>query len=255
VSADVQDRSGAGEQADEATLVQLAKDGNGAAFGELASVHRAGLRARCYRIIGSAADAEDAVQEGLLRAWRGLAGFQGRGSVRSWLYAIVTNAAVDVTRQRSRREVPAGFAPTVSPAGPAAGLAGQSGPGARSDAWTAADIRVSPEARYEQRESIELAFQLILHRLPASQQAVLLLREAVGYSTADIAAQLGTTPASVNSALQRARAALRRGQRASGQHPTGDATRALIHRYADALAHGDADALISMLTTASSCRH
>jgi RNA polymerase sigma-70 factor (ECF subfamily) len=235
-------------------LLELARDGDERAFGELVGAYRAELRAHCYRIIGSLHDAEDALQEGLLRAWRGLAGFQGRGSVRSWLYAIVSNAAIDLTRQRSRRELPLTFGPSA-------------GPGAELDPpltdypwldpypddWLTGDAYLSPEAQYEQRESIELAFLVALQQLPPLQRAVLLMRDVVGFSTAEIASQLGTSTASVNSALQRARAG------ASGRIPVtsqqsvlralGDErTRTLVQRYSDAIERGDADTLISMLT-------
>jgi RNA polymerase sigma-70 factor (ECF subfamily) len=238
---------------DEARLVELARGGDGRAFGELAAAYRAELRAHCYRMTGSVADAEDAVQEGLLRAWRGLAGFEGRGSVRSWLYAIVTNAAHDVARHRSRRELPVAFGPPAGPASePGPPLTGQQWPGPYPDGWLAPEARLSPEARYEQRESVELAFLVALKHLPALQRAVLLLREVVGLSTAEIASQLGTTAAAVNSALQRARAAVR-GRLPAASHqqvlraPADDRVAALAHRYADAIERGDADTLIAML--------
>jgi len=241
-------------RADEERLVGLARDGDGRAFGELASTYRGELRAHCYRMTGSVADAEDALQDGLLRAWRGLAGFQGRGSVRRWLYAIVTNAALDLARQRSRRALPVPFGPIPGPgADLAAPQADRLPLGPYPGAWLGADGRLSPEVRYEQRESVELAFLVALRHLSALQRAVLLLREVVGLSTAEIAAQLGATTASVNSALQRARAVVpsrvpaasqQSAQRAVGDH----AIRTRIQRYADALEYGDAGTLISMLT-------
>jgi RNA polymerase sigma-70 factor, ECF subfamily len=244
--------------ADEVRLVGLACAGDQGAFGELAGAYRAELRAHCYRMTGSVADAEDALQEGLLRAWRGLAGFQGRGSVRSWLYAIVTNAALDLARHRSRREVPVSFGPAAGPEGgfdPP--LTDQPWLDPYPDHWLAGDARLSPEARYEQRESVELAFLVALQHLPPRQRAVLLLREVVGFSAAEIAAQLGTTAASVNSALQRARAAVRSRLPATSQQSAlrarGDQqTRALVQRYADAIERGDADTLIAMLTADAS---
>jgi RNA polymerase sigma-70 factor (ECF subfamily) len=235
-------------------LLQLARDGDDSAFGELAAAYRAELRAHCYRIIGSVPDAEDALQEGLLRAWRGLHGFEGRGSVRSWLYAIATNAALDFTRSRSRRELPVAFGPSASPGTDlSAPLTEQPWLDPYPDHWLADDVRLSPEARYEQRESVELAFMVALHRLPPLQRAVLLLREVVGFSTAEIASQLSTTAQAVNSALQRARAAVRSGRAASTQQSVlrdlGDKrTRAIVQRYSDAIERGDADTLISMLT-------
>jgi RNA polymerase sigma-70 factor, ECF subfamily len=239
-----------GMRPDEMALLTLARNGDQDAFGELAGAHRAELRAHCYRMLGSVHDAEDALQEALLRAWRSLSGFEGRSSVRSWLYAIATNAALDVARQRARRELPVGF-----------GLAGSSDPSQADplwlepypDQWLADDRVLSPEARYEQRESVELAFVIALQYLPPLQRAVLLLREVAGFPTAEISRQLGASPAAVNSALQRARAAARDRLPDASQQATlrqlGDQrTRALVQRYADALERGDADTLISMLT-------
>jgi len=182
-----------GARADEMKLLKLARDGDDSAFSKLAGKYRAELRAHCYRIVGSVADAEDAIQDGLLRAWRGLPGFEGRGSVRAWLYAIVTNAALDLARHRSRRELPVAF-------GPSASLGAELDPPLPEqpwldpypDRWLTDDTRLSPEARYEQRESVELAFVIALQHLPPLQRTVLLLREVVGFSTAEVASQLGT---------------------------------------------------------------
>ena len=241
-----------GMQPDEIALLALARDGDQDAFGELAGAHRAELRAHCYRMLGSVHDADDALQEALLRAWRSLSGFEGRSSVRSWLYAIATNAALDVARQRARRELPVGFGPAGS-----AGLdSSQADPlwlEPYPDQWLADDRASSPEARYEQRESVELAFVIALQYLPPLQRAVLLLREVAGFPTAEISRQLGASAAAVNSALQRARAAARDRLPDADQQATlrqlGDQrTRALVQRYADALERGDADTLISMLT-------
>jgi RNA polymerase sigma-70 factor, ECF subfamily len=243
-----------GARPDEITLLTLARDGDQNAFGELAGAHRAELRAHCYRMLGSLDDAEDALQEALLRAWRGLSGFEGRSSVRSWLYAIATNAALDVARQRSRRELPVPFGPSAS--GDAGLDPSQAEPlwlEPYPDRWLADDGASSPEVRYEQRESVELAFVIALQHLPPLQRAVLLLREVAGFPTADIASQLGTSAAAVNSALQRARAAARdrlpaRSQQATIRQLGDERTRALVQRYADALERGDVDTLISMLT-------
>ena len=239
---------------DERALLKLARDGDEGAFGELVEAHRAQLRAHSYQMLGSVHDAEDALQEALLRAWRGLAGFEGRSSVRSWLYSIVTNAALDITRHRSRRELPVDF-------GPAAGEADHLGATVRDpvwlepypDRWLTGDAGSSPEAAYEQRESMELAFIVALQKLPPLQRAVLLLREVVSFSAAETADQLGTSVASVNSALQRARAGVRGGLPASSQQETlralGDQrTRAIVGKYMDAMERGDADTLVGMLT-------
>jgi RNA polymerase sigma-70 factor (ECF subfamily) len=239
---------------DERALLAQAREGDEGAFRELVEAHRAELRAHCYRMLGSVHDAEDAVQNALLGAWKGLPRFEGRSSVRSWLYSIATNATLDITRHRSRRELPVNF-------GPAAGPAADLGEPATDtlwlepypDRWLTGDSGGSPEARYEQRESIELAFVVALQSLPPRQRAVLLLREVVGFSAAEIAGQLGITTASVNSALQRARVTVRHGlpghsQQAALRTLGDERTRDLVARYADAIERADADTLISMLT-------
>jgi RNA polymerase sigma-70 factor, ECF subfamily len=234
-------------------LLDLARAGDERAFSELAGAYSAELRAHCYRMLGSVHDAEDALQETLVRAWRGLPRFEGRGSVRSWLYSIATNAALDSARHRSRRELPVSFGSSASPGAdlgePLTDLPWLE---AYPDQWLA-DIGQSPEARYEQRESVELAFVAALQYLPPLQRAVLLLREVVGLSTAEISGQLGISAASVNSALQRARRATRSRLPACSQQTAlrllGEPrTTALVARYADAIERGDADQLISMLT-------
>jgi RNA polymerase sigma-70 factor, ECF subfamily len=237
----------AGEEArPERVLIELARDGDQGAFGELVGPYRAELHAHGYRMLGSVHDAEDALQDALLRAWRGLPGFEGRSSVRSWLHTILSNAALDFGRRRARREVPAGFSP-----------AGQLAEPAWLEPYPDAalgDLRAaSPEARYELRESLELAFVIALQHLPPAQRAVLILRDVVGLSAAEMASQLGTTVPAVTSALQRARASVAGRLPGHTQQATlrslGDAqTRALAGRYADAIERGDADLLVSMLT-------
>jgi RNA polymerase sigma-70 factor, ECF subfamily len=238
----------------ERALLERAMAGDEAAFGELVEAHRAELRAHCYRMLGSLHDAEDALQDALLRAWRGLPGFEGRSSVRSWLYAIVTNAALDITRHRSRRELPVDFGPAAQPPLDA------DAPAAEPlwlepypDQWLAGVAGPSPEARYEQRESIELAFVVALQALPPLQRAALILREVMGFSAAEIARQLGTSVPSVTSALQRARATVQarlpaRSQQAELSALGDQRVRAIAQRYADAIERGDADTLITMLT-------
>ena len=249
-------------------LVALAQSGDPRAFDELAETYRAELRAHCYRMLGSVHDAEDALQDAMLRAWKGLSGFAGRGTVRAWLYSIATNTALDLATHRSRRELPVDF-------GPASGAGTELEPSLTDVPWlepypdrwltaaasdhaaSAASSASVPEARYEQRESIELAFIIALQHLPPLQRAVLLLREVVGFSTAEISSQLGTTPQSVNSALQRARASVRDQRPESSQQATlaglgEQRIMAIAHRYADAMERGDVDTLISMLTAEAS---
>lgn len=243
-----------GQESVEASLLALARIGDEGAFAALAEPHRAELRAYCYRMLGSAQDAEDAVQNAMLRAWRGLARFEGRSTVRSWLYSIATNTALDVARHRSRRELPVDFGPAAAP-GAAIGPAITDPVWLEPcpDSWLPQTAATSPEARYEQRESVELAFMVMLQSMPPLQRAVLVLRDVLGFPAAEVAEQLRTTVPSVNSALQRARSAARPSLPTLSQQAE---LRALGHgrvariarRYADAIEAGDADTLISMLT-------
>jgi RNA polymerase sigma-70 factor (ECF subfamily) len=251
---------------DEGELLTLARTGDEDAFRALVETHRTELRSYCYRMLGSVQDAEDAVQNTMLRAWRSLGAFEGRSSVRSWLYTIATNTTLDIARHRSRRELPADFGPAggvgdevedmvLDPVWlepyPDQWLPGLRGSGPGADVDRAG--MTGPEARYEQRESVELAFMLMLQHLPPLQRAVLILRDVLAFSAAEVAAQLSTTTAAVNSALQRARGAARTGLPDSSQASTlctlGDARLASIAaRYADALETGDVDTLLAMLT-------
>jgi len=239
---------------DELALLKAAATGDEDAFANLVDVHRAELHAHCYRMLGSLHDAEDVLQETLLKAWRGLNGFEGRSSVRSWLYAIATNAALDAVRRRARRELPVDFGPSAGPGGDLAmAVHDPIWLEPYPDRMLAAEVRHLPEARYEQRESIELAFMVALQGLSALQRAVFLLREVIGFSAAEIAVQLGTTTGSVTSALQRARTSVQRSLPERSQQATlqalGDAKiRDTVQRYADALERGDADTLIGMIT-------
>jgi len=179
-----------------------------AAFARVVAPHRAGLQAHCYRMLGSAADAEDALQEALLRAWRGLPGFEGRSSLRAWLYRIATNVCLKLIERRPRRVLPADHGPPAEPRE-------RPGEPIAEPVWlepypddAVADGRASPEARYEQRESVELAFVAALQHLPDRQRAVLLLRDVLGFSPAEIADALDASPAAIYSALQRAHKAV-----------------------------------------------
>ncbi len=238
---------------DEATLLENARSGDEQAFAELAGVYQGELRSYCYRMLGSVQDAEDAVQNALLRAWRGLDKFEGRSSVRSWLYSIATNTTLDITRHRSRRELPADFGPAAAVGAPVEELVNdpiwlEPYP----DQWLSGGP-TSPESRYEQRESVEIAFMILLQELPPLQRAVLILRDVLGFSAAEVSLQLETSVASVTSALQRARATANATLPERSQQQTlralGDrAVADLAHRYATALETGDVDTLLGLLT-------
>jgi RNA polymerase sigma-70 factor, ECF subfamily len=229
--------------------LDLVRAGDGAAFDRLVAPLRRELHAHCYRMLGSTHDADDALQEALLRAWRGLARFEQRGSVRSWLYSVATRTCLDAIGRRGRRALPMDLAP------PAGSVAVGSAP---EVAWLgpypSADlVGTSPGGRYEQREAVELAFVAALQHLPGNQRAALLLVEVLGFAPAEIAAMMDTSVASVNSALQRARRIVATKVPAASQQRTlrtiGDERlRQLAGGYADALERGDADALVALLT-------
>jgi RNA polymerase sigma-70 factor (ECF subfamily) len=235
-------------------LLDLARQGDEDAFRELMEPHRAQLRAHCYRMLGSIQDAEDASQDALLRSWRGLLGFQADKPLRPWLYRIATNVCLDAIARRPERTLPLEHGPPARP---------DDGPGAPvpetvwvepypDDALGLEDGYAAPDARYEQRESVELAFIVAVQHLPALQRAVLLLRDVLGFSAREVADALDTTVASVNSALQRARKPLRAKLPARTQQATlrslGDRdVRELVQRYVDAWASRDIDTIVSLL--------
>jgi RNA polymerase sigma-70 factor (ECF subfamily) len=228
----------------ERQLLDAARDGDEEAFGRLVDAHRGGLYVHCYRMLGSPQDAEDALQEALLRAWRGLSRFQGRSSLRSWLYTIATNASLRAIERRPHRVLPIDH-------GPAADPHDDPGQPLTEVAWLAP--LPTPDARYEERESVELAFIAALQLLPPRQRAVLILRDVLGFSGEEVASAMQTTPASVYSALQRAHRTVDERLPAQSQQATlralGDAElRALVEGYVDAWERGDVDALVAMLT-------
>ena len=224
------------------TLLELARTGDEAAFRALVEPHRRPLHLHCYRMLGSVQDAEDLVQETLLAAWRGLGAFNGAASLRGWLYRIATNRCLNALRTRSRR--PRTAAPATDPPVEPSRLAEPPGIEPYPDALL--DRAAEPAARYEQRETIELAFVTALQRLSARQRAVLVLRDVLGFGASEVARTLDTTVVAVNSALQRARAALEPGG-AAPRASTGR-ERELAGRLADAFERGDVGAAVSLLT-------
>ncbi|MFF5208236.1 sigma-70 family RNA polymerase sigma factor [Streptosporangium sp. NPDC000396] len=230
-----------------------ARDGDDAAFTRLVEPLRRELHAHCYRMLGSAHDADDALQDALLRAWRGLTRFEGRGSLRSWLYTVATRACLDVVETRGRRALPVDLGPSSDRA--VAGdipLTDVAWLGPYPDAGLG-DGPTGPDARYEQREAVELAFVAALQHLPGNQRAALLLFEVLGFSAAEIAAMMNTTTASVNSALARARRIVAEKVPPRTQQQTlrgiDDArVREIVAVYSAALERGDADALVALLT-------
>ena len=229
-------------------LLVRARSGDQAAFGELTEPHRRELHVHCYRMVGSVQDAEDLVQETLLAAWRGLDGFEERSSVRSWLYRIATNRCLNALRDASRRPQPRPMAALPEPTRLAEPVWLQPYPDVLLDGLP--EQAPGPEARYEAREAVELAFITALQQLPPRQRAVLVLRDVLGYRTAEAAAMLGTTDISVKSTLQRAREALQAHVPATGHAPAAYSAREreLAGRFADAMERGDTAGIVELLT-------
>jgi len=234
------------------TVLDRARAGDDRAFGELTDPFVGELRLHCYRILGSVHDAEDVLQETLLAAWRGLGGFEERASLRTWLYRIATNRCLNALRASARR-------PRPVPAGPS----WASEPTRRGEpSWLEPypdvfldelpDLGVGPEARYEARETIALAFVAAVQKLPPRQRAALVLRDVLGFRSAEVAEMLDVSEASVNSALQRARATMGRSvpgpDRERAPLPRSAREREVASRFAAAFAGGDVDGVVSLLT-------
>jgi RNA polymerase sigma-70 factor (TIGR02960 family) len=236
-------------------LISRARAGDGEAFRELTEPHRRELLVHCYRMLGSFQDAEDALQETLLAAWQGLGGFQGRASMRTWLYRIATNRCLNALRSASRRPAKEWDIPEVEPPEPSR-LGEVVWLEPFPDALLhegAIDVPLGPEARYEQSEAISLAFVTALQVLPARQRAVLILREVLSYHANEVAEMLDSSVESVNSALKRARASLQRrlppsGEREPPPAPGSPSEQALAAKFVSAYESGDVDALVALLT-------
>jgi RNA polymerase sigma-70 factor, ECF subfamily len=232
-----------------------ARDGQ-ADFAVLVEAHRADLHAHCYRMLGSLHDADDALQDVLLRAWRALPNFRGQSSLRTWLYRIATNVCLDALARRPKRVLPIDYGP---PSAPGQGAEQRPLPARLwvepypDEALGVADGAAAPEARYERREALELAFVAILQHLPARQRAVLILRDVLGLSAKEAAESLDTTVPSVNGALRRARAAIEERLPQPSQQATlrelGDRRlREIVERFADAFERGEIETILAMLT-------
>ena len=234
-------------------LIGRARVGDGDAFAELVEPYRRELQVHCYRILGTAADAEDALQETLLAAWQGLGGFEGRASIRSWLYRIATTRCLNMLRSAGRR-------PRTSP-GPELTLPPPTRMG--EALWLEpypdllldglVDTAPSPEARYEAREAISLAFVTALQLLPPRQRAALVLRDVLGFSVREIAQILQATEDAAASALKRARATLARELPSAAGHqapptPNSAMEQDVAARLAGAFERGDVEGVVTLLT-------
>jgi RNA polymerase sigma-70 factor, ECF subfamily len=236
-------------------LLEAARRGDEGAFERLIEPYRGELQAHCYRMLGSVHDAEDAMQDALLRAWRGLARFEGRSSLRSWLYRIATNSCLRLIERRPTRVLPIDHGPPADPHDQLAQPLVESTwiEPYPDDRLGVDDAHSSPEARYEQRESVELAFTAALQHLPPLQRAALILTDVLGFKPAEVAEALDATPASVYSALQRARKAADERLPERSQQETlrtlGDAcVRDLVDRFVEAWEGGDVEAIRALLT-------
>jgi RNA polymerase sigma-70 factor, ECF subfamily len=226
-------------------LLMAARAGDGASFQALVEPHRRELHVHCYRMLGSVQDAEDMVQETLMAAWRGIDGYEGRASVRSWLYRIATNRCLNALRDGTRRPR-AGATFGIAPPPPTRMVEPswlQPYPDSLLDGVP--DTAPGPEARVERREAISLAFVTAMQSLPPRQRAVLVLRDVLGFRAAEVAQMLDTTEESVTSALKRARAAMPHERPARVRDAE---QRALAAAFADAMERGDVPAMVALLT-------
>jgi RNA polymerase sigma-70 factor (ECF subfamily) len=228
----------------EQELLAAGRAGDEAAFAQLITTYRAELKAHCYRMLGSLHDAEDALQETLLRAWQGLARFEGRSSLRSWLYTVATNVCLRAIERRPQRVLPIDYGPAGSD--PHADV----GEPLTESVWI--EPYPGPDGGYEQRESVELAFIAALQHLPARQRAVLILRDVLGYTGAEVAAALDTNPDAVYSTLQRAHKTVEERLPAQSQQATlralgDDGLREIVEVYVDAWERQDVTALAARL--------
>ena len=239
---------------EKAELISKAQAGDENAFRELTERYRRELLVHCYRMLGSFQDAEDALQDTLLAAWQGLGGFEGRASLRTWLYKIATNRCLNARRTASRRPAKEWDVPKVEPPDPTSlGEIVWLEPFPDSLLKGAIGVPLGPDARYERSESISLAFVTALQILPRRQVAVLILRDVLGFRANEVADMLDSTVESVNSALKRARAGLKRRRMPIAQHEPPPASGspsedAIVAKFISAWESADLDALVALLT-------
>jgi RNA polymerase sigma-70 factor (ECF subfamily) len=234
-------------------LIDKARAGDGDAFRDAIAPYRRELQVHCYRMLGSFQDAEDALQDTLLAAWQGLGSFEGRASLRTWLYQVATNRCLNMRRSASRRSAQAWNVPGVEPPEPTRlGEVVWLEPFPDALLERVTDVAPGPEARYEQTESISLAFVTALQLLPPRQLAVLILRDVLGFRASEVAEMLDSTVESANGALKRARASLQRRWRPADRErpPASDspAEHALVASFVSAYEAADLDALVALLT-------
>jgi RNA polymerase sigma-70 factor (ECF subfamily) len=235
-------------------LITRARAGDGEAFRELTEPYRRELQVYCYRMLGSLQDAEDALQDTLLGAWQGLKGFEGRASIRTWLYRIATNRCLNARRSASRRPAKEWDIAEYEPPEPTRlGEIVWLEPFPDALLEGVMDVPLGPEARYEQAESISLAFVTALQVLPPRQLAVLVLRDVLGFHADEVADMLDSTIDSVNSLLKRARASLQRrlptsADREPAPAPDSPSEQATVAEFVRAYESGDLDALVALLT-------
>ena len=236
-----------------ADLISRARAGDGDAFRALTEPHRRELQVHCYRMLGSLQDAEDALQDTLLTAWRSLGGFEGRSSLRTWLYRIATNRCLNARRSAGRRPAAEWNVPEVVPPEPTRlGEVVWLEPFPDALLEGAINVPLGPEARYEQVESISLAFVTAIQLLPPRQLAVLILRDVLGFHANEVAEMLDSTVESVTSALKRARASLQRRAPAADREPPpasdSPAEDEIVARFVSAYESADLGALVTLLT-------
>ncbi|MBV9599857.1 MAG: sigma-70 family RNA polymerase sigma factor [Chloroflexi bacterium] len=238
----------------EEALLEAARRGDAAAFSQVVASYRPALQAHCYRMLGSVQDAEDALQDALLNAWRALPRFEARSSLRSWLYRIATNACLKTIARRPKRVLPVDYGPPADPHDPLAQpLVEAIWLEPYPDVGLEVEDRLpSPDARYELRESIELAFVAALQYIPGRQRAVLILRDVLGFTAREVAATLEMTPAAVNTALQRAHRTVDERLPPKSQQATlnalgNEGLREMVDRFVDAWERADVGSVVAML--------